>query len=74
MRDAFAGYDAWLEAPYQQMCTEADNYMDWCDEFDMDPDHEQSEIEYAEYLDSVYDGEMSDYDAYEPELEEDWYV
>lgn len=71
MRDPFAGYDSWLEAPYQRMCKEADDYMGWCEEYEMDPDHESSEVAYAEYLDEMYEGEMPDYDDFEEQ--EEWY-
>lgn len=73
MRDAFVGYDSWLEAPYQEMCREADAFCDWCDENNLDPDHEQSEIEYSEYLDSLYD----DYDPLDDDYnddDEDWWT
>jgi hypothetical protein len=36
MRDPFAGYDAWLEAPFQRMCAEQEAeweaYETWCEE------------------------------------------
>lgn len=67
--DPFRNYDAWLEAPYQQMCKEADDYIGFCEEYEIDPDHESSEVAYAEYMDSVYD----DLDDYDFEEEEEWF-
>jgi len=36
MRDPFAGYDAWLERPFQEMCAqqeaEWEAYETWCEE------------------------------------------
>lgn len=64
MRDPFAGYDAWLERPYQDMIAEADAFYDWCEANDIDPDSDEAESLYADAMEGEYD-----YDDYEPE---DW--
>lgn len=52
MRDPFANYDSWLEAPFQRMCAEQDAYVDWCERNGYDPDDEQAEADYQEYCDA----------------------
>lgn len=66
MRDPFAGYDAWLERPYQDMIDESDAYYDWCDTNGFDPDTEEADLAYTEWLDSQYD-----YDPYEDDYDEE---
>lgn len=65
MRDPFAGYDAWLERPYQEMCEAADAFVDWCEANDIDPDDPNAEALFeAAAMDVDYD-DYYDYDDYE---------
>ena len=63
MRDPFAGYDAWLERPYQDMIEESDRYYEWCEEHDMDPDDEDAVTAYNLYLEDSYDYYLEDEEA-----------
>lgn len=60
MRDPFAGYDQWLERPYQDMIEESDRYFDWCEDNDLDPDDPASQDLFAEAVTDEY--EYNDYD------------
>lgn len=85
MRDPFAGFDAWLERPYQDMMDESERFLDWAEEegydFDNPEDMKKAEIEYEIYLrdDSEAQAEAA-YEAYLDRLEmeaeeygyEDW--
>lgn len=59
MRDPFAGYDAWLESPYQNMIAESDAFYEWAEEegFDMEDndDIRAAEIAYQDYLEACYE-------------------
>ena len=72
MRDPFANYDAWLEKPYQDMMDDADAYYDWCDLNGVDPDSEEAEIGYQEWMEVQYEDYPDDYDDYDEE-EADYY-
>lgn len=69
MRDPFANYDAWLEAPYQDMIAESDAFYDWAEAegFDVeDPeDLALAELAYESYIESSYDYDYDDYDDQE---------
>lgn len=56
MRDPFAGYDAWLERPYQDMMEETDRFIDWCDENELDPEDDEVEASYQEWIEAQYEG------------------
>jgi hypothetical protein len=58
MRDPFAGYDAWLERPYQDMMDESDKYYAWCEENDLDPDDEDAVLAYSRWCDDTYEYEL----------------
>lgn len=64
MRDAFANYDQYLEAPFQRMCEEYDMFVDWCERNDYDPEDPESE--------DAYNDAMIDEYAYDDEEPEDW--
>lgn len=64
MRDPFANYDAWLEAPYQQMMAEADAFYEWCEANDVDSENPEAEDLYMEWIESQYE-EYEEYDEYE---------
>lgn len=70
MRDPFAGYDAWLERPYQDMIAEADAFYEWAEAEGYDVDDEEdlalAESAYESYIESQYDYEP-DYDDWEEE-------
>lgn len=69
MRDPFANYDAWLEAPYQQMVAENDAFVDWAEEngYDLDDpdDAQRAEEDYDEYIATLMEVEYDDYDDYD---------
>lgn len=70
MRDPFAGYDAWLERPYQQMMEESERFYDWCEENEFDPDDEESENSYQEWMEVQYEGAAeAQYEAYLDRME-----
>lgn len=74
MRDPFAGYDAWLERPYQDMIDESDRFYEWAEEegFDMDdPDQfKDAEDAYQDYIASLEeDNALAQYEAYMDRLE-----
>lgn len=56
MRDPFAGYDAWLERPYQEMMEEGEKFMDWCEENDFDPENLEAETAYQDWIEGQYEG------------------
>lgn len=60
MRDPFANYDSWLEAPYQQMMAESDAYYDWCEANDLDPEAPESEQLYEDSWAADYDFDYED--------------
>ena len=60
MRDPFANYDAWLEAPYQDAIEAADHYYTWCETHDLDPDNEDSVFAYNLWCEDNYDYEQDD--------------
>lgn len=65
MRDPFANYDRWLEAPYQEMNAQGDDFVDWCETNNInleDPKQVRAaEIAWEEYI----------YEAPEPEIDLD---
>lgn len=67
MRDPFAGYDAWLERPYQDMMEESDRFYAWCEEAGVDPDDPEADRLYADAMDSDANVEYYDF-----EDDEDW--
>lgn len=85
MRDPFAGYDAWLERPHQDMMDESDRFLEWAEanDYDLDDPGEvaEAEYDYQEYLASQGEDEAeARYEAYLDRLEmeaedreyEDW--
>ena len=62
MRDPFAGYDAWLEAPYQDAIEDSDRFIEWAEEegydFDNPEEMKQAEKDYEEFLAAEYEDEM----------------
>jgi len=54
MRDPFAGYDAWLERPYQDMMDASEEFYEWAYENDYDVDDPEdmkaAEEDYQDYL------------------------
>lgn len=64
MADPFAGYDSWLEAPYQQMCAESDAFYDFCEANDIDPEKDGAEQAYQDWLSEQYEEPDFD-DAYD---------
>lgn len=81
-RDPFAGYDAWLERPYQDMMDESDRYVDWAEEYGYDLDDEiqsrDAEHAYQEHLEQMYeDWQIDQHDAamerrYEEMMEQEY--
>lgn len=76
MKDVFANYDSWLEAPYQESMSASDAYYDWCDVQGLDPEESESEDAYEDFLSTQYDYDDDD-DYYDEEdwvdgFEEDW--
>ena len=69
MPDPFRNYDSWLVAPMERMMEEADRYLGFCEDHDLDPDDPDSEVIYNDYIDAQWDNEP-DYDY---EREEDEY-
>lgn len=65
MRDPFANYDQWLEAPYQDMIDAADHYYTWCETNNMDPDNEDSVLAYNLWCEDSYEYEQDDVFDYE---------
>lgn len=57
MRDPFAGYDAWLERPYQDMMEESDRFSDWAESegYDLDDTDvtKKAEEAYLVYLEEI---------------------
>lgn len=74
MSSPLPGYDAWLSRPFEIAEQEAENYIKFCEENDIDPDSEDSEALYADYLEALWEepeydaDEEADYEdgAYEP--------
>lgn len=67
MRDPFAGYDAWLERPYQDMMEEGERFMEWVEENDYDLATESVEAEkaYMEWIEGQYeDAAEAQYEDY----------
>ena len=77
MLGIFMGYDAWLEEPYQQMCKEADYFMDWCEREGMDPDNPATFDEYEAYCEEQAEIAAEDRAERRAERQEDdwddWY-
>lgn len=74
MRDPFANYDAWLEAPYQDAINDSDDFVEWAEMrgFDLDDPSqcEEAEWEYQEYLsDCAEDEAEARYEAHLDRLE-----
>lgn len=40
---SLAGYDDWLEQPYQDAVAEADSFLEFCEREDLDPDTPEAE-------------------------------
>jgi hypothetical protein len=67
--DPFANYDAWLERPYQDMMDETENFFDWCEDNDIDPDDPEAEVLYLNACNEDY--EEYDEEEYEADYEEE---
>lgn len=61
MRDPFAGYDAWLERPFQEECERAEAYQNWCEAHDLDPESMDAKDAYNDYIDSQWE-DFEDWD------------
>lgn len=70
MRDPFANYDQWLEAPYQDMMEAQDEFIDWCEANSIDPDDPEAEALFANAYNDDYDFEDY-YDDEEADFEEE---
>ena len=57
-------YDNWLVAPYEQMERESDQYYQWCEDHDFDPDDMDAELEYEAWLQDQYEGWLEEDDEY----------
>lgn len=57
MRDPFAGYDAWLESPYQEMMAESEAFYEWAEEqgYDLEEDLQEAEAAYIDHLEAAYE-------------------
>ncbi len=69
-----SSYDAWLEAPYQDMMEESDRFYDWAEEegYDLDDpeDLAKAEADYEDYLEASYEDEAeAKYEAHLDRLE-----
>lgn len=52
------GYDAWLERPYIEAAEQAEAYLAWCNERNVDPDAPGAEDDYLEWVeDELYNAE-----------------
>jgi hypothetical protein len=74
MRDPFAGYDAWLERPYQDMMEEDERFADWAEEegYDLDnpDDMVLAEQDYDFWLQDCAEAQAeAKYEAYLDRLE-----
>lgn len=74
MRDPFAGYDAWLERPYQDMMEDSDHFYDWAEAegYDLDAPGQLDEANHAyeQYLEaSAEDDAVAQHEAYLDRLE-----
>lgn len=71
MRDPFAGYDQWLERPFQDMMDESDQFYEWAENegYDLDdPDQvKEAEEAYDTYVDDC--NEAYNLGKYESHLE-----
>lgn len=86
MRDPFAGYDAWLERPFQEMMEESDRFMEWAEENEYDlsdaDDSKEAEGAYQNWLEEQYEGaaeaqaeaylDRMEYEAHEEDEYLDW--
>lgn len=71
MRDPFAGYDEWLERPYQDMIEASDAFYEWAEEegFDTEDNEDlrKAEEAYQDYLNALEEDRMIA--AYEDAME-----
>lgn len=74
MRDPFAGYDEWLEEPYQRAIEEGDAFVEWAEMegYDLNDSAQIKEAEehYQDYLEYAAEDEAeARYEAYLDRLE-----
>jgi hypothetical protein len=49
------GYDAWLEAPYVRAAAEAEAFLAWCEEYEIDSEASDAEAQWEAYLEDEED-------------------
>lgn len=65
-----SNYDSWLEEPYQRHYAEADAYVGWCEENDLDPEDDNYDAFQQAMEDTREDAEIA---AWESRQEEEAY-
>lgn len=51
---------------------ESERFVDWCEEHNIDPDDQDAEMLYNDYVDSMYEVDFDDVDD-DSDLREDFY-
>lgn len=53
-------YDSWLERSYQRRCAEDDAFMEFCDEYDIDPNDDDSLDQWEDYKEAMSEPDPDD--------------
>lgn len=55
-----SGYDAWLEAPFQKREEENERFCSWCEEYGVDPESDNAEEDFQQWLRDAEDDYYSE--------------